>query len=87
MDWSGTAWLSANRTEDRRAKIISITDLGRAGLEAALQPRRQVIEELFSTLDDAERTDLYRLLGLLGDKACEIGASRMIDHERQAEAA
>ncbi|MDP9629580.1 UNVERIFIED_ORG: DNA-binding MarR family transcriptional regulator [Ensifer adhaerens] len=73
--------------EDRRAKIISITDLGRAGLEAALRPRRQMIEELFSALDDNERTDLHRLLGRLGDKACEIGTSRMAVHERQSEAA
>ncbi|MNL18997.1 hypothetical protein D3C87_1401720 [compost metagenome] len=73
--------------EDRRAKIISITDLGRAGLEAALRPRRQMIEELFSALDDNERTDLHRLLGRLGDKACEIGTSRMAVQERQSEAA
>ncbi len=73
--------------DDRRAKIISITNLGRAGLEAALQPRRQMIEELFSALDDKERSDLYRMLGVLGDKACEIGSSRMIGQELPAEAA
>lgn len=73
--------------QDRRAKVITITDLGRASLDAALQPRRQMIEELFSALDDGERTDLYRMLGLLGDKACEIGTSRMIGQVRQSEAA
>lgn len=73
--------------EDRRAKIISITDLGRLALEAALRPRHQTIEQLFSTLDDEERTDLYRLLGRLREKAAEIDADRTCDEVRRSVAA
>ena len=62
--------------EDRRAKIISITDRGRLALEAALQPRHRTIDELFSALDDCERTELFRLLGCLREKATEIDENR-----------
>ncbi len=62
--------------EDRRAKIISITDRGRLALEAALQPRHRTIDELFSALDDCERTELFRLLGFLRERASEIDESR-----------
>ena len=62
--------------EDRRAKIISITDRGRLALEAALRPRHRTIDELFSALDDCERTELFRLLGCLREKATEIDENR-----------
>ncbi|HEV7317590.1 MAG TPA: MarR family transcriptional regulator [Ensifer sp.] len=62
--------------EDRRAKIISITDRGRVALDAALEPRHRTIEALFSALDECERTELFRLLGRLRDKASEIDENR-----------
>ncbi len=40
--------------EDRRAKIVSITETGRAVLQAAEHPRKQLIEEIFSALDDEQ---------------------------------
>lgn len=48
--------------DDRRAKFISVTE---KGLEAAAKTeplRRQLIEQTFGTLDDAERETLLRLL-------------------------
>ncbi|HEV7310252.1 MarR family transcriptional regulator [Ensifer sp.] len=62
--------------DDRRAKIISITDRGRQALDAALEPRYRTIEALFSALDECERCELFRLLGCLRDRASEIDESR-----------
>lgn len=58
--------------EDRRAKIVSITETGRIVLEAAEHPRKQLLEEIFSALDDEELDALYGIVGKLVDRTDEI---------------
>ena len=58
--------------EDRRAKIVSITETGRIVLEAAEHPRKQLLEEIFSALDDEELDALYDIVGKLVDRTDEI---------------
>ncbi|KQY19546.1 MarR family winged helix-turn-helix transcriptional regulator [Rhizobium sp. Root482] len=58
--------------EDRRAKIVSITDVGRVVLEAAEYPRKQLIEEIFSTLDDKQLDQMHQIVTQLVAKAEEI---------------
>ncbi|MCZ4089679.1 MarR family winged helix-turn-helix transcriptional regulator [Sinorhizobium psoraleae] len=58
--------------EDRRAKIVSITETGRVVLEAAEHPRKQLIEEIFSALDDEQLDQLYEIVSKLVEKTDEI---------------
>ncbi|MDK1385034.1 putative HTH-type transcriptional regulator YusO [Ensifer psoraleae] len=58
--------------EDRRAKIVSITETGRVVLEAAEHPRKQLIEEIFSALDDEQLDQLYEIVRQLVEKTDEI---------------
>lgn len=58
--------------EDRRAKIVSITETGRIVLEAAEHPRKQLIEEIFSALDDEQLDQLYDIVSKLVEKTDEI---------------
>jgi DNA-binding MarR family transcriptional regulator len=58
--------------EDRRAKIVSITETGRIVLEAAEHPRKQLLEEIFSALDDEELDALYDIVGKLVDRTDDI---------------
>ncbi|MDK1489173.1 MarR family transcriptional regulator [Sinorhizobium sp. 7-81] len=58
--------------EDRRAKIVSITETGRVVLEAAEHPRKQLIEEIFSALDDEQLDQLYDIVSKLVEKTDEI---------------
>ncbi len=58
--------------EDRRAKIVSITETGRAVLEAAEHPRKQLLEEIFSALDDEQLDQLYDIVSKLVEKTDEI---------------
>jgi len=58
--------------EDRRAKIVSITDVGRIVLEAAEHPRKQLIEEIFSALNDEQLDQMHDIVSRLVAKADEI---------------
>lgn len=58
--------------EDRRAKIVSITDVGRIVFEAAEHPRKQLIEEIFSALDDEQLDQMHEIVSRLVAKADEI---------------
>ncbi|RVQ23315.1 MarR family winged helix-turn-helix transcriptional regulator [Sinorhizobium meliloti] len=58
--------------EDRRAKIVSITKTGRAVLQAAEHPRKQLIEEIFSALDDEQLDQLYDIVSKLVEKTDDI---------------
>jgi DNA-binding MarR family transcriptional regulator len=58
--------------EDRRAKIVSITETGRAVLQAAEHPRKQLIEEIFSALDDEQLDQLYDIVSKLVEKTDDI---------------
>ena len=59
--------------EDRRAKIVSITDVGRVVLEAAEHPRKQLIEEIFFQRSDDQQLDqMHDIVSRLVAKADEI---------------
>lgn len=58
--------------EDRRAKIVSITETGLAVLQAAEHPRKQLIEEIFSALDDEQLDQLYDIVSKLVEKTDDI---------------
>ncbi|PYE28486.1 DNA-binding MarR family transcriptional regulator [Rhizobium sp. PP-F2F-G38] len=62
--------------EDRRAKIVSITDVGRIALEAAEHPRKQLIEEIFSALDDEQLDQLHEIVSKLVRRTDEIRERR-----------
>jgi len=58
--------------EDRRAKIVSITEVGRVVMEAAEHPRKLLIEEIFSALDDVQLDQMHEIVSRLVAKADEI---------------
>ncbi|SIP96455.1 DNA-binding transcriptional regulator, MarR family [Rhizobium sp. RU20A] len=62
--------------EDRRAKIVAITELGRSVLEAASAPKQLVINEIFSTLSDEEMDRFHDLVGKLCSKVQTMQAER-----------
>lgn len=59
--------------DDRRAKRISLTDLGRTIADAAEQSRRDYVETVFSALDEAERVEIVRLVAKLNHRLAELG--------------
>ncbi|OLP58499.1 MarR family transcriptional regulator [Xaviernesmea oryzae] len=71
--------------DDRRAKIVSITEMGRQALEAAEGPRKQMIGELFATLDDRELDQLHEIVGKLVIKAEDMRAKRKDEISSAAE--
>ncbi|MFB2553822.1 MarR family winged helix-turn-helix transcriptional regulator [Ensifer soli] len=58
--------------EDRRAKIVSITEFGQSMLEAAENPKKQLIEEIFSALTDEQLDQMYEIVSRLVEKTDEI---------------
>ncbi|OBZ96490.1 MarR family transcriptional regulator [Pararhizobium polonicum] len=58
--------------EDRRAKIVSITEVGRVVMEAAEHPRKLLIEEIFSALSDEQLDQMHEIVSRLVAKADEI---------------
>ena len=61
---------------DRRAKIVSITETGRQVLEAAEMPRKQLLEEIFSALDDKQLAQLQSIVSSLVAKVDDIRRRR-----------
>lgn len=61
---------------DRRAKIVSITETGRQVLEAAEMPRKQLLEEIFSALDDNQLDQLQSIVSSLVAKVDDIRRRR-----------
>jgi DNA-binding MarR family transcriptional regulator len=53
--------------EDARARILSITEPGRASLDSAVTARRQRVSTILSRWSSADVRDLARLLGQLND--------------------
>ena len=53
--------------EDARARILSITDSGRAALDATVTARRARVSSILSRWSAADVRDLARLLGQLND--------------------
>lgn len=58
--------------EDRRAKIVSITETGRVVLDAAEMPRKQLIEEIFSALNEEELEQMHKIVTTLVNRVDEI---------------
>ncbi|MBD8552970.1 winged helix-turn-helix transcriptional regulator [Rhizobium sp. CFBP 8762] len=58
--------------EDRRAKIVSITDMGTTVLMAAENPKKEIINEIFTALDDEQLKQLSDIIEALARKADEI---------------
>jgi DNA-binding MarR family transcriptional regulator len=52
---------------DRRAKLVAITDAGRAALEVANVTRERLLTQIFGALTDDDRATLIRLLGRLDE--------------------
>jgi DNA-binding MarR family transcriptional regulator len=73
--------------EDRRAKIVSITETGRAVLEAAEHPRKRLIEEIFSALDDEQLDQLYEIVSKLVERTDEIRKRKEAAEEQEIAAA
>jgi DNA-binding MarR family transcriptional regulator len=57
----------APSVEDARARILSITDSGRASLDATVTARRARVSSILSRWSAADVRDLARLLGQLND--------------------
>lgn len=58
--------------DDRRAKLVAITEAGEAGLDVANAIRERLLTQIFGALSDAERATLLRLLGRLDEAAQQV---------------
>ncbi len=56
---------------DRRAKLISITDAGRAAIEGAEASKQAYIDTVFGALSPEECGEIVRLIGKLNDRLRE----------------
>jgi len=53
---------------DRRAKIVSITDMGRTVISAAQQPQHKTIEAIFAVLTEEQKQQLKEIIRCLSEK-------------------
>ena len=60
---------------DRRAKLVAITDAGRAALDAANATWERLLTQIFGSLSEADRETLLRLLGNLDEAAQQLIAA------------
>jgi DNA-binding MarR family transcriptional regulator len=60
---------------DRRAKLVAITDAGRAGLDVANATRQRLLTHIFGALSEADRAVLLRLLDTLDEAAQQLIAA------------
>ena len=58
--------------DDRRAKLVAITEAGEAGLDVANATRERLLTQIFGALSDADRATLLRLLGSLDEAAQQV---------------
>jgi len=61
--------------DDRRAKLIRLTDKGAAALTAAAATREHLLNTLFGALDAAERQNLHDLLDRLDTALTSLSAA------------
>ncbi len=54
---------------DRRAKLVTITDAGKASLDVANATRERLLKEIFGALSEADRATFLRLLDGLDEAA------------------
>src|SRR5579859_3290651 len=57
---------------DRRAKLVSITDSGEAGLHVANATRERLLKQIFGALSETDRATLLRLLDSLDGAARQL---------------
>lgn len=62
--------------KDRRAKIVSITQTGRAVISAAQQPQHKTIEAIFATLSEEQKQQLKEIISCLSEKTEELQRER-----------
>ena len=62
--------------KDRRAKIVSITDMGRTVISAAQQPQHKTIEAIFNVLTDDQKQHLKEIIRCLSEKTEELQGER-----------
>jgi DNA-binding MarR family transcriptional regulator len=55
--------------DDRRAKLVAITDAGEASLDVANATRERLLTQIFGSLSQEDRVTLLRLLGRLDEAA------------------
>ena len=66
--------------KDRRAKIVSITETGRAVISAAQQPQHKTIEAIFAALDETQKEQLAEILKVLSERTEELQRARDQEH-------
>lgn len=59
--------------EDRRASLLTVTDVGAEMVTRILQARRAVIEQMLAGWSPEERSELARVLGHLADDIVAFG--------------
>src|ERR1700722_17986250 len=64
---------------DRRAKLVAITEAGKAGLDVADATRQRLFMHIFGALSEADRATLLRLLGTLDEAAQQLIAAPVAD--------
>jgi DNA-binding MarR family transcriptional regulator len=62
--------------KDRRAKIVSITEMGRTVISAAQQPQHKTIESIFAVLDETQKLQLCEIIRCLSQRTDEIQRTR-----------
>ncbi|MDX3928652.1 MAG: MarR family transcriptional regulator [Shinella sp.] len=66
--------------KDRRAKIVSITEMGRAVINAAQQPQHKTIDAIFSALDEKQQNQLVEIIHCLSERTEELQRARNKDN-------
>ena len=64
---------------DRRAKLVAITDAGKAGLDVANATRERLLKEIFGALSEADRATFLRLLDGLDEAARRLISASATD--------
>ena len=58
--------------DDRRAKLVAITNAGEASLDVANATRERLLTQIFGSLSQEDRATLLRLLGSLDEAAQQV---------------
>ncbi len=72
--------------KDRRAKIVSITDMGRTVISAAQQPQHKTIEAIFNVLTEDQKQHMKEIIRCLSEKTDELQRERDKNASEQPQA-
>ncbi|QJU58746.1 MarR family transcriptional regulator [Sphingomonas sp. AP4-R1] len=75
LEKAGLIGRTASAT-DRRAKLIALTDAGRAALDASEPAVKRFVDQVFTALDASEKSALAGLLTKLTDRLDTLAAER-----------